>query len=171
MDNGEHRYPETMTMRGAGLAAGPVHLVRASVARGDCELVPVCGLPAGAVTNPPLYDPERRIAVAFDSANDRLVAWRFAEDGRFAPLWTRRFGTSSHMLRYPDTGELVVNDHVPEHGDDVVVLDVETGAERGRAATTSPIQSVVFPAAGWGRDLYYCSFAVVARVAVASAEP
>ncbi len=162
MDNGDHRYAGTM--RDAGVASGPVHLVRAAVDGGGFELIEVSGLPGGAVTNPPLYDPERRIAVAFDSANAVLAAWRFT-DGRFSPLWRHPFGTASHMIRYPDTGELVVNDH-GERGDEVVVLDIESGAERGRAHTTSPVQSVVFPAAGWQRDFYYCSFACVARVAV-----
>jgi hypothetical protein len=165
MDNGEHRYAGTML--GAGVAEGPVHLVRAAVDDGTFELLEISGRPSGAVTNPPLYDPERRIAVAFDSANAVLAAWRFT-DGRFAPLWRHPFGTASHMIRYPDTGELVVNDH-GERGDEVVVLDIESGVERARANTTSPVQSVVFPAAGWQRDFYYCSFACVARVAVAAA--
>jgi hypothetical protein len=162
MDNGDHRYQGTM--RDAGIAAGPVHLVRARVEDGAWTLHPVSGLPRGAITNPPLYDPVRRIAVAFDSANAWLGAWR-VDDERFTLLWSRASGTASHMLRYPDTGELVVDDHGPG-GDAVVVLDVETGVERARAATGSPMQSVVFPAVGWGRDFYYCSFSTLARVAV-----
>lgn len=162
MDNGDHRY--NGTMRGAGVATGPVHLVRASLASGDSELVPISGLPAGAVTNPPVYDPERKIAVAYDSANGVLAAFRFL-DGRLQPLWSRHYGTASHLLRYPDTGELVVNDH-GDAGDDLVVVDIETGVERARAATTSPMQSVVFPAAGFGRDLWYTSFACVAHAVV-----
>lgn len=163
MDNGAHRYDGSM--RGKGVATGPVHLVRASLEHDDVELVPVSGLPSGAITNPPLYDPERAIAVAYDSANAVLAAFRFA-DGRLSPLWSRPSGTASHLIRYPDTGELVVNDHGPG-GDDVVVLDVETGVERGRAATTSPVQSVTFPAAGFARDFWYCSFACIAHVVVA----
>jgi hypothetical protein len=162
MDNGDHRYAGTM--RGAGVAEGPVHLVRASLATGAVELVPICGERAGAITNPPLYDPERAIAVAFDSANAVLAAFRFA-DGFLRLLWSRPCGVASHMIRYPDTGELVVNDHADD-GDAVVVLDIETGAERARAGTGSPVQSVVFPAAGFGRDFWYCSFARVARVTV-----
>jgi hypothetical protein len=34
--------------------------------------------------------------------------------------------------------------------------------------TGSPIQSPVFPAAGFDRDLYYVSFAVLSRVSVAA---
>ncbi len=161
MDNGDHRYAGTML--GAGVAAGPVHLVRAAVADGAHTLLAISGQPRGSVTNPPLFDPERRIAVAFDSANAWLAAWRVDGDA-FVPLWTRPFGTASHMIRFPDTGELVVNDHGAD-GDAVVVLDIETGAERARADTGSPVQSVVFPAVGWARDVYYTSFAVVARVA------
>lgn len=162
MDNGEHTYAGTM--RGAGVAPGPVHLVRASVSTGAWSLDAISGLPAGAVTNPPAYDPTRGIAVAFDSANAVLAAWRFAGGG-LAPLWTRPSGTASHLIVWADTGELLVNDH-GDAGDDVVVLDLETGAERARAATGSPVQSVVFPAPGWARDFYYCSFARVARLAV-----
>lgn len=162
MDNGDHRYAGTM--RGAGVAEGPVHLVRAAIDSGACELVPVCGAPAGAVTNPPLYDPVRRIAIAFDSANGVLAALRF-DGGILRPSWSKPLGVASHMIRYPDTGELVVNDH-GDAGDAVVVLDIETGAERARADTGSPVQSVVFPAAGFGRDFWYCSFARVARATV-----
>jgi hypothetical protein len=163
MDNGDHRYAGTM--RGAGVASGPVHLVRAALDTGAFELIPVCGAPGGAITNPPLYDPERRIAVAFDSANGVLAAFRFS-GALLEPAWSTPLGTASHMIRYPDTGELVVNDH-DDTGDAVVVLDVESGAERARAATGSPVQSVVFPAAGFGRDFWYCSFARVAHVTVA----
>ena len=36
--------------------------------------------------------------------------------------------------------------------------------ERLRVDAGSPVQSVVFPAAGFGRDFYYCSFAALTRV-------
>src|SRR5205085_1381743 len=68
MDNGAHDF--VTTMRGAGVAPGPVHLIRASLA--DCEdreSVEVCGAARGAVTDPPLYDERRRIAIGYDSAN------------------------------------------------------------------------------------------------------
>jgi hypothetical protein len=50
--------------------------------------------------------------------------------------------------------------------DQLVVLDVETGAERARVDTGSPLQSVVFLAPGFGRDLYYVAFPVVSRIHV-----
>jgi hypothetical protein len=195
MDNGEHDY--VVTMLGAGLAAGPVHLIRVSLDdASDHEHVEVCGLPRGAVTNPPLYEPERRIAVAFDSANGVLAAFRLTGDG-LAPLWSRPLATAGHLMCFPDTGELVAYDFHPPPGartrigrdlqrrasplilrrrarraaaarEDVVLLDLETGEERGRAAVPTPFQSVLFPCPGPERDLYYCSFSTVARVAAPS---
>ena len=194
LDNGEHRYSSTML--GAGVAPGPVHLIRISLSDpGDMEAVEVCGAPRGAVTDPPLYDPVRRIAIAYDSAAGVLAAFRF--DGRLRPLWQRRLAHAAHMIRFPDTGELVVHDWsgprgsrtrlahalgprlgwVPgigavrraagrRWGDDVVVLDIETGAERARARVPSLFQSVLFPSPGWGRDLIWCTFSTVARLEV-----
>jgi hypothetical protein len=165
MDNGDHTYDRTMA--GKGVRPGPVHLVRASLANAaDVELIEISGLPNGTITNPPLYDPERRVAVAFDSGNSVLAAWRFAPGSRHEPLWRKHFATASHFIRYADTGEVVVNDFDETRGDDVVVLDIETGEEKGRASTASPFQSVLFPAPGWNRDFYYCSFSTVARVVV-----
>jgi hypothetical protein len=69
---------------------------------------------------------------------------------------------------FPDTGELVTADHDGDRFmEQVVVLDIETGEERGRVDTGSPLQSPVFMAAGFDRDLYYCAFPVVTRVSVA----
>ena len=50
--------------------------------------------------------------------------------------------------------------------DQLVVLDVETGAERARVDTGSPLQSVVFLAPGFDRDLYYVAFPMVGRIHV-----
>src|SRR5262249_8009806 len=100
MDNGDHRYAGTM--RGAGVGSRPSPLSRAGPDHGSFELTPLSGAPAGAITNPPLYDPERRIAVAFDSANAVLAAFRFT-DVLLEPAWSTPLGTASHMIRYPDT--------------------------------------------------------------------
>ncbi len=194
MDNGEHDY--VTTMLGAGTARGPVHLVRVSLSdASDHELVPVCGAPGGAISNPPLFDPQRQVAVAYDSANGVLAAFRF-EGGRLEPLWQRPYASAGHLLLFPDSGELIAYDFHPSPGartrlarsagkrgarlvlsrrfrrmaarlahEDVLVLDVGTGVERGRASVPSLFQSVLFPCPGWNRDVYYCSFSTVARIA------
>ncbi|MEA2272993.1 MAG: hypothetical protein QOI98_1701 [Solirubrobacteraceae bacterium] len=194
MDNGAHDY--VTTMQGAGVAAGPVHLFRLSLSDPeDVECVEVCGAARGAVTDPPLYDAGRRIAVAYDSANGVVQAFRFG--ARLEPLWRRELAHAAHMIFYADTGELVLHDfRGPAIGrtrlgravsrratavmrrpalrrlatrgsrDEVVVVDIETGAERGRAVVPSLMQSVVFPAPGFERDLYWCTMTTLARVAV-----
>jgi hypothetical protein len=196
LDNGAHRY--TTTMRGAASSSGPVRLIRVSLSdAADNEIVEVCGLPRGAVTDPPVYDVRRRIAVGYDSANGVVQAFRF--DGvRLTPLWRRELDHAAHMILFADSGELVMHDfHGPafarsrpaqaigqrfagparsaaarralarRYGDDVVVLDIEAGTERARARVPSMFQSVLFPAPGFGRELYWCSFSTLARLEVA----
>jgi hypothetical protein len=66
---------------------------------------------------------------------------------------------------YPQSGELVTNDY-RAFGEEVVVLNMETGAELGRVRTGGITQGVVFPAPGWNRDVYWCSMGRLARVFV-----
>jgi len=57
---------------------------------------------------------------------------------------------------------------IPRAGaDHLVVLDLDTGAERARVEVPSPVQGFLFPAPGFGRDVYYQSLTTIARVAVA----
>ena len=194
MDNGAHDF--VTTMQGAGIAPGPVHLIRMSLTdRDDIERAEVCGAAHGTVTDPPLYDAARRIAIAYDSGNGVVQAFRF--DGRLEPLWRRELAHAAHMIANPETGELVMHDfRGPAIGrtrvgrvllrrtaflmrstaarrlgarasrDEVVVLDIETGAELARAAVPTLMQSVVFPAPGFGRDLYWVTMTTLARLVV-----
>ena len=166
MDNGKHRYQFRMV--GAGVSPTPNRLIRVSLH--DCadhDTLDICGVAGGSVTNPPVVDVQRRIVVGYDSANCHLRAWRFDTSTRaLAPLWHKQhFGCASHMVLYPDAGELVTNDY-RRFGEEVVVLDIETGEERGRVRTGGVMQGVVFPSVGWGRDLYWSSMGRMARVFV-----
>lgn len=166
MDNGKHRYQFRMV--GAGVSPTPNRLIRVSLQ--DCadhHMLDICGVPGGSVTNPPVYDLRRRIVVGYDSANCHLRAWRFnTTTHALEPLWHKpHFGCASHMVLYPETGELVTNDY-RRFGEEVVVLNTETGAERGRVRTGGVMQGVVFPSVGWGRDLYWSSMGRLARVFV-----
>lgn len=197
LDNGEHTY--TTSMLHAGVAPSPIQLLRASLTDpADHDAVDICGRPHGSATNPPLYDPQRKIVLGYDSANGVLAAWRFAE-GSLEPLWRREYATATHMIRYPDTGEVVIDDFrdglpavrsprlrglARRHGgrlltnpriraaasrlcaDNLVVLDIESGRERARAAIPSMTQGAVFPAVGWGRDLYYPTVTTLAHLTV-----
>ncbi|HEX2576960.1 MAG TPA: hypothetical protein VHK88_11475 [Aquihabitans sp.] len=159
LDNGDHRYDGTMV--GRGVAPGPVHLVRVAVDDADDhEVVPVCGSGFGAVTNPPLYDERTGIVVAYDSANGVIAA--FDGGGPLTPRWQRALNTAGHLIGFPDDGSLMAYHH-EDGGESVVFLDIASGEERSRVATGSPMQSVVFPAAGGG-VAYYASFSTIARI-------
>jgi len=94
-----------------------------------------------------------------------LAAFDIAADGSTALRWRRQQNHACHPLLFSDTGELVTNDHDADRmADDIVVVDIESGRERVRLAAGSAVQSVLFPAAGFGRDFYYCSFAALTRV-------
>lgn len=166
MDNGKHRY--LYTMLGAGVSATSNRLIRVSLQNSDDHTAMfVSGLPGGSVTNPPLFDLQRQIVVAYDSANAYLAAWRFDADLRsFTLLWTKKhFGCASHMILYPRTGQLVVNDYRGK-AEEVAMLNIDTGTEIGRIKVGGITQGVVFPSVGWNRDFYWSSMGRLARVFV-----
>jgi hypothetical protein len=166
LDDGEGSERYVGTFRGHGIATAPLHLVRVDLVTGEVTLTEICGLPGGVVANPPLIDEDRRIAVGYDSGNGVLAAFDIAADGSTRSRWRRDQNHACHLLLFADTGELVTNDHDAERmADHLVVLDIETGEEQLRVDAGSPLQSVLFPAVGWDRDVYYCSFAAVTRLA------
>jgi hypothetical protein len=166
LDNGEGSERYVGTLRGQGISAAPLHLVRVDLVTGAVSLTEICGLPNGVVANPPLVDEARRIVVGYDTGNGVLAAFDVAADGTTSPRWRREQNHGCHMLLFPDTGELVTNDHDPQRMvDSIVVLDIDSGDERVRVDSGSAVQSVLFPAPGFGRDFYYCSFAALTRVA------
>lgn len=160
---GSERYAGTF--RGQGVNECPLHLVQVHLGTGEVMTTEICGRPGGVVANPPIVDVDRRIVVGFDSGNGVMVAFDIAADGTLAERWRRDQDHGCHMILFPDTGELLTADHHAEvMSEDLVVLDVETGEERVRVASGSPVQSVLFPAVGFDRDVYHCSFAGVARL-------
>jgi hypothetical protein len=165
LDNGEGSERYAGTFHGQGTATAPLHLVRVDLATQAVTLTEICGLPGGLIANPPLVDEGRRIAVGYDSGNGVLAAFDVADDGATTLRWRRDHDHACHLLLFPDTGELVTNDHdASRMHEDIVVLDIETGTERVRVPSGSAVQSVVFPAAGFDRDFYCCSFSTVTRV-------
>ncbi len=167
LDNGAGSERYAGTFRGQGTSAPPLHLVRVDLVTAAVSLTEICGLPNGIVVNPPAIDPVRRIAVGFDSGNGVLAGFSINDDGTLDPRWTRAQDHACHMMRFPDTGELVTGDYDGERkADQVVLIDIETGAELARADTGSPVQSVVFPCAGFGRDIYLCSFTTLTHVGI-----
>ena len=166
LDNGAGSENYAGSFLGLGVSVAPLHLVRVDLVTGSVQLTEICGLPHGLVANPPVIDEERGIAVGYDSSNGVLAAFDLDDGGVCGLRWRRRQLHASHLLLYPSTGELVTGDHDGARMmDQVVVLDISTGEELGRVDTGSPVQSVLFPAPGVGREIYTCSFTHVSRIA------
>jgi len=160
LDDGEGSDRFAGTFRGQGVSTAPLHLVRIDLGSGAVALAEVCGKPGGLIANPPVVDERRGVAVGYDSGNGVVTGF---DIDTLEVRWQRDQDHASHLLLYEDTGELVTGDHT-----DVVVLDVATGAELGRTATDGGVQSVLFPAPGFGRDFYVCTFLALTRVEVVS---
>jgi hypothetical protein len=167
LDNGAGSERYTGTLRGAGTSTAPLHLVRVDLATAEVSLTEVCGLPGGLVANPPCVDPDRGVVVAYDSGNGVVVGFDIDDSGVTGRRWERHLDHGCHPVRNAHAGQIVLGDHdsatMSEH---VVVLDIVTGDEIARAATGSPLQSVLFSTPGFDRDLYTCSFSTVSRVSV-----
>jgi hypothetical protein len=198
MDNGRNRVDRTML--GSGVDAGAARLWW--VRHDDADAIgsaEISGRAYGTQSNPPAWDPERRIIVAYDAGHAVLRAWRVTGD-ELEPLWRRDgFAHAGHLIVYPDTRELVAQDWTDAAAlrrpavrralrpalerlgrsaavrraslrtghDRLVVLDLDTGADKARVDVPSPSQGFLFPAPGFGRDVYYQSLTTIARIEVA----
>jgi hypothetical protein len=109
MDNGRNRTDRTML--GSGEAASPVRLWWARRDDGEAvRSVEISGLAHGTESNPPGWDPEGRVVVAYDAGNAVLRAWR-REGNELVDLWRRDgFAHAGHPIVFSDTRELVVQD-------------------------------------------------------------
>lgn len=166
MDNGRHSY--RVSMINAGVNPTPLNAIRVSLHNPDSNTIaPVTGIPGGSITNPPLYCPQRKILVAYDSSNSVICGFKYDQvSGELSKIWEKTdYCCGGHMIYYQDTGEIVTNDY-ERFNDSAVVLDIESGVEKGRAALSSFSQGVVFSSPGWDRDFYYLTFSSVSRVEV-----
>ncbi|MGH2965037.1 MAG: hypothetical protein ACRDMH_06620 [Solirubrobacterales bacterium] len=108
MDNGRNRTDHTML--DSGEESSPVRLWWARIDDGSVRSVEISGLPYGTESNPPGWDAERGMVVAYDAGNAVVRAWRLAGDD-LEPLWRRDgLAHAGHLIVYPETRELVVGD-------------------------------------------------------------
>ena len=139
----------------------------------DCEAIEPFGTPGGGIIAPPVHVPQVKpgldMAIAWDSVNGGLAGIQCSSrngstDMRVA--WHLDVRPSMQPVVYPESGELVINDfHVSADGgppsDDLVVVDIATGALIDRVATGSRVANGMFlSAAGDGRVLYASTTAV-----------
>ena len=127
------------------------------------------GRPNTFSPGPPLYDPERKILVVYDGSNGGVVALRYQSPGQFEPLWRNEFRNNVQMMLYPDTGELVLEEASTTRAQnkisDAVVVDIESGTEKGRAPTGAAASMGMFLCPGFERDFYVATLpGMIARV-------
>lgn len=179
MDMGEGRDTRAMLASrpiGTGALAGfgpPVHSAPVRAFRvstrdaSDRDAFVPFGAPGGRIISPPLYDQDRHILVAFDSMNRKVGAWRYQGPGRFAQLWQHDWLNISQPTLYADTGELLVDDVRAPGVWDALVVDIESGAERGRVDTGCLSASGMWYTPGFGRDFYTSTLmGRIARISV-----
>lgn len=133
-----------------------VHRVSTQDSRSLDAFVPF-GLPAGGQGASPLYVQDKSILMAFDTLNRKTGAWKYDGAGGFTELWVRDIGNSNQPLYYPDTGEVILDDVKEDQTVDAVVLDIETGKEKGRVATGTLFAAGMMACPGFGRDFYAAS--------------
>ncbi|MDA8682645.1 hypothetical protein N9M08_08935, partial [Porticoccaceae bacterium] len=152
-------YPvgtKPMAFSEPGSAPVRVHRVSTTDSCSTDVLTPF-GLPNGGHNSSPLYVQNKRILLTFDTANRKTGAWRFNGPVGFEKLWVHDIGNSSQVFYYPDTGEVVVDDVLEDKNVDAVVLDIETGLEKGRVATGGRFEAAMAFYPGLNRDVYSTS--------------
>jgi hypothetical protein len=165
LDNGDGSTNFDGSFRGKGISTSPLQLIRVDLADGSVSSAAVCEAEGGLITNPPVVDEERRIAVGYDSGNGVMAAFDIDDEGGLTPRWRRDHDHASHLLLLPRSGALVTGDHDRDRMvEQVVVVDIATGTELVRADTEGPLQSAVFPALGWDATVYWCSLSTVSRL-------
>lgn len=141
--------------------AGPQRLLRVDIASGQVDSVTPFGTPGGGIIAPPVHVPEHCVTVCWDSINGGLAA---VNDDDLSVRWLLpEVRATMQPVVFPESGELVINDFTGE-GDDLIVVDVDTGEMLSRVETGSRLANGMFLSPGSGGDVFYCSTLTVARV-------
>ena len=120
------------------------------------------GVPGGGIIAPPVNVPEHAMAIAWDSVNGGLAG--IATGNGLDLAWHLDIRASMQPVVFPESGELVINDFTAEGSDDLVVVDIVTGALIDRVSTGSRIANGMFLTAGGDGDVYYCTTTTFARI-------
>lgn len=125
----------------------------------DRDVIDIIGTPGARNFGPPLFDPVRNVLVHFDSAAGQVAAHRYHGPGNLELLWQHALRNTVQMMCWADTGELIIEDRPgttqgARASADLVVLDIETGRERGRAPIGMRTTGGMFCCPGFGRDFY-----------------
>ncbi len=142
---------------------GPQRLLRADTTTGHIEAIAPFGTPGGGIIAPPVHIPEHDMAIAWDSVNGGLAGIS-TRDGLDVAWTIGDVRPSMQPVVYPTSGELVINDFTAQGSDDVIVVDISSGAILDRVSTGSRIANGMFLSPGPGRSIFYCSTLTVAKI-------
>jgi len=143
--------------------SGAQRLIRVDCETGEVESLTPFGTPRGGIIAPPVAIPERDRVVCWDSLGGGMAGID-TSDGGLEVAWTLEVRPTMQPVVFPESGELVINDFRDVGSDDLVVVDVDTGALIDRVATGSRIANGMFLTPGGERDVFYCSVLGMARV-------
>lgn len=160
-----------------GPSSAPQRAFRFSIDNpSDRDVVDHISKPFAFNPGPPLYDPERKILVHYDTINRTVVAHKYAgPGGGMGVLWKHDIRNTVQMMLYPDTGELVLEDspkvlsvsNGKYFNGFAVVLDISTGQEKGRAPLNHKGTMGMFLCPGFERDFYVAAInGTIARVMI-----
>jgi len=155
--------PELLSWRRPAPWQGAQRLLRVSLDDGRVDALCPFGTPGGGIIAPPVHVPEHQRVICWDTLRGGLAALDTSED----PLrvaWTLPVRPTMQPVVFPDSGELVINDFCNSGSDDLIVVDLQSGALLDRVATGSRIANGMFLTPGGERDIYYCSTLGLARV-------
>lgn len=143
---------------------GAQRLLRISLSDGQVETLTPFGTTGGGIIAPPVHVPECQRAVCWDSLGGGLAGVD-TSDPTLRVAWTLPVRPTMQPVVFPDSGELVINDFSESGSDDLIVVDLASGALLDRVATGSRIANGMFLTPGGERDVFYCSTLGMARVA------
>ena len=121
------------------------------------------GTPGGGIIAPPVHAPESNMAIAWDSVDGGLAGVDTSGE-QLEVAWHLDVRPSMQPVVFPESGEMVINDFTSSGDDDLIVVDVPTGALLDRVNTGSRIANGMFITAGGDRDVFYCTTTTLARV-------
>ena len=108
------------------------------------------GVGGGGVIAPPVHVPEFNMAIAWDSINGGLAGVN-TSGVEMEVVWHLDVRASMQPVVFPESGELVINDFTADGRDDLVVVDVASGALIDRVDAGSRIANGMFLTAGGNR--------------------
>lgn len=127
------------------------------------ESIEPFGTPGGGIIAPPVHVPEHAMAIAWDSINGGLAGIATGGD-RLEVAWRLPARPSMQPLVFPESGELVINDFTDAGSDDLIVVDIATGALIDRVATGARHANGMFLSPTGEGGVFYCTTGTIAHI-------